>query len=316
MEQKKKILLLTNGTSGRGLAREKLFDILEELTVRGGQVTVYPIVPSRGLVTADYLRQTLGEHSPFDVVACMGGDGTLNHVVSDLMALECRPVVGYIPSGSTNDFANSLGLTDQTLAACETIMSGREFAIDVGRFNDRYFNYVAGFGAFTDVSYETGQDIKNVLGHAAYILQGMMTLPHALSCRVHMRIETDGVPLQEGDYIYGAVSNATSIGGFASMGADSVKMDDGLFEVMLIRAPRRLSDLNSIVTSLLSGKPDNKYVEFFRTDSLQLVSSEPVNWTLDGEFGGSRTQVDIRLCHRAITILVPQQEKAEQPVEE
>ena len=300
---RKKVLLLVNSAAGTGSARQNTYRMVEVLACHGCEVTVYPILPGQGMTAENILAECEGR---FDLTACCGGDGTLNHVICGLMALSHRPPLGYLPSGSTNDFANSLGVPYDLEAGCTAMADGRPFAYDIGRFNQTYFNYVAAFGAFTAVSYSTPQDIKNVLGHAAYVLKGILSLSENIGYRCHMKVEHDG-QAEEDEYLYGAVSNATSVGGFTAPNAHRVQLNDGLFEVMLIKAPANLREVEQIVTALASGG-SSPYVRQFQTGFIRFSAFQRTAWTLDGEYGGTPDSVEITVQPRAMEILLPRGE--------
>lgn len=298
----KKILLLVNGASGTGTAKTQIYDIIEYLALRNCEVTVFPILPKKGL-TSEALLRKYGRD--FDTVMCCGGDGTLNHVIQGIMDAGLTEItIGYLPGGSTNDFAKSLGLSPDPAVICKAVAGNHVFAYDIGRFQDRYFNYIAAFGAFTKVSYSTDQNVKNVLGHAAYVLEGISTLQESMSMRCHLRVRHDGT-VTEGDFLFGGVSNATTVGGVSSPLLQQASLDDGLFEVILISAPENLADLREIIASLASNRTDNRFVRLFRTDHLEIESPQKVSWTLDGEYGGDHSSVEISLCPKAARILVP-----------
>ncbi len=302
MGARKKILLLVNGASGTGSAKAQVYDIIEHLALQNCEVTVFPILPKQGL-TSEALLLEYGRN--FDTVMCCGGDGTLNHVIQGIMDAGLAEItVGYLPGGSTNDFAKSLGLPQDPAAICKVVAGDHVFAYDIGRFQDRYFNYIAAFGAFTKVSYSTDQQVKNVLGHAAYLLEGISTLQESMSMRCHLRVRHDGI-VTEGDYLFGGVSNATSVGGVSSPLLQQASLDDGLFEVILISAPENLAELREIIASLTSYRTDNRFVRLFRTSHLEIESPQQISWTLDGEYGGDHSSVEISLCRKAVRLLVP-----------
>ena len=296
----KRVLLILNSTAGRGTAQNSLYDLLQDLALRGCVTTVCPIVPGRGLTSDAYMAD--GEQ--YDVIACIGGDGTLSHVINSYMELGLQMPIAYRPTGSTNDFSRSLGLPAEQEKLAGVIAEGDLFRYDIGQFNERYFNYVAAFGAFTDVSYRTNQQFKNVAGHAAYLLSALGDLPGNISTRCAMRVEHDGVVL-EGEYLYGAVSNARSVGGFTMPFASDVQLDDGLFEVLLIKAPNTVFELNQIIGSLLTGNMNDPFIQLFQARHLVFTSEEPTTWTTDGEFGGEITRAEIRNLPARIPILVP-----------
>ena len=296
----KRVLLILNSTAGRGTAQNSLYDLLQALSLRGCLTTVCPVVPDRGLTGEKYMD----EARDYDVIACIGGDGTLSHVINHYIALDYRMPIAYRPTGSTNDFSRSLGLPTELEQVADVIAGDQVFRYDIGQFNERYFNYVAAFGAFTDISYRTSQQFKNVAGHAAYILSALGDLPGNISTRCAMRVEHDGAVL-EGEYLYGAVSNAKSVGGFTMPFAHNVKLDDGLFEVLLIKAPNSVFELNQIIGSLLAGNMSDPCIQLFQARELVFTSREPTTWTTDGEFGGEVTRAVIRNMAGRIPILVP-----------
>ena len=299
----KRVLFIVNFTSGMRTIRSRLPQILEVLGERDCLVTVYPLVPSKGLVAENIIAAYADE---YDCILCCGGDGTLNHVLNEIMSAGLDIPIGYIPSGSTNDFSKSLTngvkYTDTQLASA--VADGDDFRYDIGKANARYFNYVAAFGAFTAISYETPQDLKNSLGYLAYILNTIGRLSENLSYKVHMRIEHDG-GTEEGDYIFGSVSNSISVAGMESPLLSNVRLDDGLMEVSLIKAPAKFADTNAIVSDIAAGKIQHDNVRMFKTHHIRFVADEPVVWTLDGEAGGSYKTTDIEVISKAICMKVP-----------
>ena len=298
----KKVLLLVNGTAGTGASKLNLYEILENLAVHDCLVTAFPILPEKDM-TAERLIEKYG--ADYDTIMCAGGDGTLSHTIRGIMNAGLKKPIAYLPCGSTNDYAKSLGISASIPENCAAAAGNRTAAFDIGRFNDSYFNYVAAFGAFTKVSYSTSQLAKNYLGYAAYILEGLLTLPENISSHCQMRISFDGGQ-EEGSYLYGAVTNSTSVGGMASPISQRAKLNDGLFEVMLVTAPENLGivELGDIVTTLASGSTDSPYIRVFQTSRLQIEALNRVAWTLDGEYGGCPQTVKIEVCRRAVRMLV------------
>ena len=237
------------------------------------------------------------------VVTC-GGDGTLNETVSGLMSLNRRPVLGYIPAGTVNDFATSLHIPKTIKEAAQNIVEGQVFKVDMGGFNDRYFTYVAAFGAFTKVSYATPHASKQALGRAAYILEGIRSLSDIRP--IHVVAETADTVIED-DVILGMVTNATSVGGFRALDDDIVKMDDGLNELILVKAPKVLADYNALVGSLIARDFRPDYFHIVQCDSVTLKFQEPVPWTLDGEFGGETDMAVVTNIPTPIEIMVPKQ---------
>ncbi len=291
---KKKMFFLYNPRSGKGIIKTKLEDIIEHFTKAGYEIVVYP-TQAKG----DAYEKVMEYESQVDVIVCSGGDGTLDEVVSGLMACGSDTPLGYLPGGSTNDFANSLAIPKDMLKAAEAVTQGEIFRCDIGSFNEDTFVYVAAFGLFTDVSYETSQDLKNVLGHVAYILEGVKRLLDIKS--YHCTIETEE-EFFEGDFIYGMVTNSRSVGGFKHLTGKNVDMSDGLFEVTLIRRPKNPLELNEIVASLVMAEDRSEMIRSFKTGKLSIKAEEPVPWTLDGEYGGSHSHVQIENRKQAMRI--------------
>ena len=292
----KKLLFIFNPRSGRGQIRACLPEILDIMVKSGFDVTVHT-TQSQG----DAISVTRDRAHEFDRIVCSGGDGTLDEVVSGMMQSDVRIPIGYIPAGSTNDFGNSLGIDKDMTRAAEIAVHGVPFPVDIGSFNDRYFVYVAAFGIFTEVSYSTPQDMKNNLGHLAYILEGAKQLRDVPSYR--MQVEYDGNVMYD-EFIHGMISNSNSIGGFRQMVPKNVSLNDGLFEVTLIRMPKNPIELADVINCLQTGRRDSDMLYSFQTSGIRLTSSEEVSWTLDGEFGGTQSTSEIRLCHKALEIMV------------
>ncbi len=292
----KKLLFIYNPKAGKAQIKSKLADILDIFAEAEYEITV---VPTRK--RDDARLATAGRSKRYDLVVCSGGDGTLDEVVTGMMQSGFRTPIGYIPAGSTNDFGGSLGLPKNMVQAAQTIVSGRNFPCDVGSFNTDTFVYIAAFGLFTDVSYETEQEVKNVLGHMAYLLEGMKRLSAIRS--FPMKVSYDDQVIED-DFIFGMITNSTSVGGFKNITGKNVKLDDGVFEVTLIRRPKNPIELNNIMISLVNRDIDMGAMYCFRTDRVVLESKEPVAWTLDGENGGNHERVEIRNLHQAIEIMV------------
>ena len=293
----KKLLFIYNTHAGKGLLRTRLAGALEAMT-GAWDVTVHP---TRGAGdAAETARARAGE---FDRIVCAGGDGTLHEVVNGLMALppEARPEVGYIPAGTTNDFAKNLSLPKTLEDLAATAAAGVPRPVDVGRFNDSFFVYVAAFGAFTDVAYNTPQATKSLLGHGAYMLEGMTRIASIQA--YPLTVEHDG-GTETGEFCYGMVSNTISVGGFKGMPTQPVELDDGVFEVILVRQPQNPLQLQAIIKALLTMSPDEGgLVTSFRTSRLRIAGGQALPWTLDGEFGGDHAQVEIENCQKAVAIV-------------
>lgn len=294
---KKKALFIFNPHAGKGQIKTRLLDVVDVLTKDGYDVMVHP-TQSRG----DAVTVVSENEGLYDLCVCSGGDGTLDEVVTGMMQNEVRVPIGYIPTGSTNDFANSLKLPKKAMPAVETAVRGRAFLCDIGRFNEDVFVYIAAFGLFTDVSYETKQEVKNVLGHMAYILEGMKRLSSIKSYQ--MTVTADGKQM-EGDYLYGMVTNSHSVGGFQNITGKNVELNDGLFEVTLIKRPRNAVELNQIMAALIGANFDTELMSSFKAADIIFETQEAIPWTLDGEFGGEHRRVKVHNEHHAIQFLVP-----------
>ena len=294
---KKKVLFIVNPKSGKGSIRSKLLDIVDIFVKAEFDLTLY-ISQSAG----DARAKAKEVEGRYELVICSGGDGTLDEVISGMMECEKRSAIGYIPCGSTNDFAHSLKIPTSMTKAAEHIAAWKEFPCDIGRFNDDYFVYIAAFGLFTDVSYETSQDVKNVLGHLAYILEGMKKLTEIKS--YPMKVESEEMTV-EGNFLFGMVTNSTSVGGFRNITGKHVHLDDGVFEVTLIKTPQNILELNEIIQAVIAGKSENnKYFYQFRSKAVKFISGDPVAWTLDGEFGGYHEVVDVKNDKQSLSLLV------------
>lgn len=293
--KKKKLLFVLNPHSGKGQIRSKLLDIVDIFVKAGYEVRIHPTQApkeARELVTK--------KAGKFDLVVCSGGDGTLDEVVSGMMRRRERVNIGYIPAGSTNDFAVSLDLPKNMVKAAETAVTGSPFYCDVGNMNGKFFVYIAAFGLFTDVSYGTPQEWKNLLGHAAYLLEGAKSLT---AIRAYpMQVECNGEMIQ-GDFIFGMVTNSTSVGGFKNMTGDNVELDDGLFEVTLIKKPKNPVELSEILRSLTNLKDETELIYSAKARQISFLSEEEVAWTMDGEFGGNHTRVLIQNEKQAVAIM-------------
>jgi YegS/Rv2252/BmrU family lipid kinase len=247
----------------------------------------------------DATRKIIEDGAGFDRIICSGGDGTLDEAMTGLMRSGLKTPIGYIPAGSTNDFANSLGLPKDMVQAAQIAVGGNLFPCDIGDFNGDTFVYVAAFGLFTEVSYKTSQELKNILGHLAYIIEGAKQLKDIEY--YHMLVEHDGQAFKD-EFIYGMITNSVSVGGVKGMTGDNVKLDDGLFEVTLIRKPHNPIELNEIIASLTNMIADTDMIYSFKTNELRITSRGEVAWTLDGEYGGKHEEVVIRNLKQSVSI--------------
>lgn len=286
MEQR--VLLMVNPMAGRQKIRNELLYVVDTLTKAGYETIIYT---TQG---KDATRDLLAEKdSQFDRVICCGGDGTFNEILSATMHWDKRPILGYIPAGTTNDFAAGLKLPSDIREAAVNIVRGTPHTVDAGLFNTSYFSYVASFGVFTETSYSTPQNFKNALGHLAYILEGIKEIPAFTSYTVC--VEADG-QIYKDSYIFGAVSNARSVGGILKISDSLVDLNDGVFEVMMIKMPKTLMDLSAIVTSLTSLNPlkyDPSMFLFLQTKELKITFEQEMVWSLDGErvSGGKEARI-------------------------
>lgn len=281
----------------------QLSDILEIMVRAGYEVNVHP---TQSVGDATEVAATRAKD--YDLVVCCGGDGTLDETVTGLMKSGCSVPLGYIPAGSTNDFAASLNLPKNMKKAAQVAVEGSDFPCDVGCFGEKNFIYIAAFGLFTDVSYQTKQELKNVLGHVAYLLEGAKRIGSHPSYR--MRVEYNGGVIED-EFMYGMVTNSLSVGGFKGMTGDDVALNDGLFEVMLIRTPRNAVELNEIIAVLTKLRPESDLIYTFKTDELRISPYQSIPWTLDGEYGGEQTQIQLSCMRRALTIRVPEEKNSE-----
>ena len=292
-----KVLFIFNPHSGKGLIRNDLLEIVDIMVKASYEVTIYTTQ-----YQGDAISKVEKEAKNFDRIICSGGDGTLDEVVTGLIKSGVDIPVGYIPAGSTNDFANSLEIPKGMVEAAAVAVTDQRFPCDVGYFNGDTFVYVAAFGLFTEVSYQTSQELKNILGHVAYILEGAKSL-HDISSH-KMQVEHDGIVIQD-DFIYGMVTNSVSVGGFKGITGSDVHLDDGVFEVTLIKNPRNPIELNEILACLTSLIDDSDLIYSFKTNEIKFTSKEPVGWTLDGEFGGEHTELTIKNLQKRIEIIAP-----------
>ena len=298
-----KLLFVYNPRAGKEMLKPRLSDVLDIFVKAGYEVTVHPTQAYRDA----YYQIKEYEVGKYDLIACSGGDGTIDEVATGMMkrremGKDVVPV-GYIPAGTTNDFAKSLHIPRKPLAAADNAVKGVPFPCDIGKFNDSVFVYIAAFGIFTDVSYETDQAVKNVLGHMAYILEGAKRIFNIPSYKI--KVEHDGEVIED-EFIFGMVTNSRSVGGFSNMVGKNIVFDDGLFEVTLIKTPKNPIALQEIIAALLIEQVDTKHMYTFKTKKITFDSVEEIPWTLDGEFGGEQDYVEIENVQKAMEIMVPE----------
>lgn len=293
----KKLLFIYNPMAGKAQIKNHLADVIDEFARAGFEVTASPTMACGDAeVMAAHVRDE------YDLVVVSGGDGTLDEVVTGLKTAGKNIPLGYIPAGSTNDFGTSLKLPKSMAKAARVAVRGRDFICDIGKFNDGYFVYVAAFGLFTSVTYETPQKDKNVLGYAAYVLEGARSLNDIKT--YNMRITHDGIT-DEGEYLVGMVSNSNTVGGMKALTGNHVALDDGLFEVLLVKKPSFIIEINNIVAALLDRNISCQYVESFHTTSITFECDSEVAWNLDGEFGGNSKTAEIGIIPKGLTIRTP-----------
>lgn len=291
----KKMLFVMNPYAGTRKANRYLAEIIAIFNRAGFDVNTYMTGGQGDAIP--YVKEHAGGA---DVVVCCGGDGTFNETISGLLQAGVDIPVGYIPAGSTNDFAASLKLSGNILQAAQDIVEGTPMRYDVGRFGQRYFSYVASFGAFTKASYTTPQNIKNLLGHTAYVLEGIQEISQIRP--EHVRLELDDEVVED-DFLFGAISNTTSVGGILTLDPKQVDMCDGAFEVMLVRAPRELGELGECLRALQKQEYNCSMITFRSARRIRIFASDTMDWTLDGEREPGHAEVEVENLHTAVQIL-------------
>ena len=292
-----KLMLLVNPHAGKGGAVSALGEVLQVFCRAGWAPTVY-MTEKRG----DAPRLAREHAADYDRIVCIGGDGTLSETVAGIVTLPGAPPLGYIPMGTANDVATTLGLSRDPVEAAQTIVSGTPHPLDVGCMNgDSFFTYIAAFGAFTDVSYETRQESKQALGLLAYLLEGLGALPKITP--THARVLLDDGE-EEGDYIFCGVTNSTSVAGMVRLDKGIVSLSDGLFEVILVKNPESIGYLSNIVIDILGKKYQDPHVKVLHSRTVHFLCEEPVKFTRDGEAGGLHGDVTLENLHQAIRIVL------------
>ena len=289
-----RMLLIVNPCAGTKRITRFFSQIIDLFRQNGFETTVY-MTNGRGDAT-DIVRERGGD---FDRIVCAGGDGTFNEVITGLLSTGFTTPLGYIPCGSTNDFATTLHLPKTIMEAATSAVAGQPCPLDVGQFGGRYFSYVASFGAFARTSYSTPQNVKNALGHLAYVLQGISDIPSIRP--LHMRMELDDQTFED-DYIFGAVSNSTSVGGVLTLDESRVDLNDGLFELVLIKSPKDIFELSECIRALSAQDYNSKMITFVSAPEVHVYSAETLDWTLDGECAPDINEVVIRNLRSAITL--------------
>lgn len=290
-----KILFVMNPKAGTKKAQKYLADILGEFCGAGHTVITH--------VTAgpgDAIQAVIRYSKEVDLVVCCGGDGTFNETVNGIMQCGIHVPIGYIPAGSTNDFAASLKLPTQPIKAARAILEGKPVRYDIGQFGSRYFSYVASFGAFTKASYATPQSVKNTLGHTAYILEGIQELSQIRP--IHVKLELDEEVIED-DFLFGAISNSTSVGGILTLDPQQVDMQDGKFEILLVRAPRKMGEISECIQALSTQRYNCQMITFRSTSHVRVTADENMVWTLDGERAEGASILDIYNLKQAIRLM-------------
>ncbi|MEE1053091.1 MAG: diacylglycerol kinase family protein [Acutalibacteraceae bacterium] len=297
--QEKKLLIIANPCSGKAKIKNDLLKIVQIFSNADYEVTVYP-TKSRGdaTVKAESLKQ-----DEFDRIVVCGGDGTLNEVITGIMHSGIKCTLGYIPLGTLNEWSSGLKISRNAIKAAEDVVIGAETDLDIGKFDDKYFSYTASFGAFTDASYSAPQEIKNVLGQAAYFFQGIKSLSNIKP--IHLKFICDDREI-EGDFLFGAVSNSMSVGGIVKFSDSVVKLNDGKFEVLLIKNPTSILQFQSIVDGILRKDLERDGIEFFHAHEVTVTGGADVAWTLDGEYAEGKDAVTLTNMPSAIHLIVPQ----------
>ena len=291
----KKMLFVMNPYSGTRRANKYLTDIVALFNGAGYEVTIH-MTAGQG----DATRVVEERCADKDLIVCCGGDGTFNETITGLLRAGKKIPVGYIPAGSTNDFAVSLKLSPNIMQAAQDIVDGEPVACDMGKFGERYFSYVASFGAFTRATYTTPQSIKNMLGHTAYLLEGINELSQIRN--EHVRLEIDGEVVED-DFLFGAISNSTSLGGILKLNPELEDMSDGQMEILLVRAPQNLTELAECLQALQAQKYNCAMITFQSAKKIRIYANPFMNWTLDGEREEGHEQVDVENIHHAIHIV-------------
>jgi len=296
----KKLLFVFNPKAGKGNVRANLVEIFNVFIKERYQTEVYPTK-----FPMDGKEYVIKHGRKYDLIVCAGGDGTLNEVSTAIFESRWNVPLGYIPTGSTNDFAYSVGLPKDILGAAKIAVTGREERVDMGNFDKKAFTYIAAFGAFTDIAYTTSQGLKNVLGHQAYLLEGAKKLASIKSHRFQVSwYDGERNDIIEDEFIYGMVSNSKSVGGFKGITGNEVKMNDGYHEVTLIKKVKNPLDLKDIIMFLTGSEVKSDIIITFRAKEIKFKSENVVYWTLDGEFGGGYRDVNIENVPRSLAIMV------------
>lgn len=296
----KNLFLIANPSSGTGKIKTQLFNVVNILS-KNYRVTVH-ITTCRG----DATRQTATLDDSFDTIVVCGGDGTLNEVITGLMKNKNEYKLGYIPSGTLNEWSSGLKISRDMKKAALDILNDNVIPLDIGRFGNNYFSYTASFGAFTEASYSAPQDVKNVLGKLAYFFEGVKTLDSIRP--IHLKITCDQKVIED-DFVFGTISNSLSVGGVVHYDETVVELGDGLFEVLLLRYPKNIAELNNLLSALITRDLNRNGIDFLQTKQITIEDAGNVEWTLDGEYVPPEDRIVIKNLHRAINFIVPPKNK-------
>ncbi len=297
---KKKVLLIVNPTAGRTKGKSYTFDIVDRFSSADYEFTIKTTTKSGD--ATEFVKNYIGDH---DMVVCCGGDGTFNETINGVMSLSRRVPIGYIPAGSTNDLANTIGLPTDIVKATDTIIEGKTHTYDLGMFNNRFFCYVASFGVGVEYSYNTPQKMKNLLGHTAYVINGFVIhlIPALKSVKpIHIKIEYDDNVIED-DFYFGAISNSTSVAGIFKFDRNDIRLDDGKFELLLVRRLNSPLEAFSIFQQIKQRKFDGNKLLFLKSSNIKMTFDKGVPWTLDGEYGGTPKEVRFSVLKRAIDVI-------------
>lgn len=292
----KKLMLIVNPIAGKSRAKYNLANIAALFYKNGYEPAIYFTSPDCGA------EELIEKHAcDFDIVACCGGDGTVSEAIEGMMKIKERPPLGYIPCGTTNDLAASLELPKNMKRAASTIANEDPIPLDIGSFGDEcHFAYIASFGAFTEVSYETPQRAKNVLGHLAYVFQAIKHMNKIKS--YHVKVESEEKTIED-DFIFGSVTNSTSVAGIFKFDKSLVDFNDGLYEVLLVKQPKRLRTVIGIVLSMLNTTYKHDHITLFQSSRITITTDEGIEWAIDGEHRSGSNVVEITNNHGAIALI-------------
>lgn len=296
-----RLLLIVNPAAGMGRGHT-LKDEIAHMYARYGWESTIQETEGAG-DAARFAQESAASH---DLVMCVGGDGTLSETLGGLTRVPEAPPLCYVPMGSTNDLALSAGLPRDPMSAAAVGLGGEPVPIDAGSFNGRVFSYVACFGAFTRTSYETDRQLKNKIGHLAYILTGAQELTRIQSYSVTVECGEETI---SGDFFFGSCCNTRSLGGTVKLPLGLSDLQDGSHELLMVRKPERITELTGLLPTVLAGKYDHPLLVYRHVDHAVFHMPEEMPWSLDGERADAGQQVDIRNLHHAFRLMLPTEKK-------